>query len=227
MLHVVVLFARFHQALYLRGLRARQLDVILWDHGDLRGRRGDPRFGQRFLHLFERVGRRHDVPRGAIVFQIFGARFQHEVQQLVFARGLLGHGNFALAVEHPSDGAGFGHVAAVLAHEVAELTDHAVAVGGDDLNQHAHSARAISFEGGFLILLAFQLAGAAKNGALDVFTWHLRSLCRQNRGSQARVGVRFASADARSNADFSDDSREYAAALRVGGPFLMFNRGPF
>src|ERR1700687_182436 len=127
----------------------------------------------------------------------------------------------------PPDGAGFGHVAAVLAHEMAELTDHAVAVGSDNLNQHAHSTWAISFEGGFLILLAFQLAGAAKNGALDVFTWHVRSLCRQNRSSQARVGVWFASADARRNADFSDDSREYAAALRVGGPFLMFNRGPF
>src|SRR6267142_386538 len=227
MLHVVVFFERFHQANHLRGLRARQLDVVLRDHRDFRRCWSNSRLRQRFLHLLECVGRRRDVPRGAIVFQIFGARFQHEVQQLVFARGFLGNGNFALAVEHPPDGAGFGHVAAVLAHEMAELTDHAVAVGGDDLNQHAHSARAISFEGSFFILLAFQLAGAAKNGALDVFTWHVRSLCRQNRSSQARVGVRFASADARGNADFSDDSREYAAALRVGGPFLMFNRGPF
>ena len=58
---------------------------------------------------------------------------------------------------------------------------------------------------------------------LDGYSWtHV-----QNRGSQARIGVRVASADARGDADFADDSREYAAALRVGGPLLMFNCGPF
>src|SRR6266480_5996996 len=146
---------------------------------------------------------------------------------LPISRRFLGNRNFTLAVEHPPDGARFGHVAAVLAHEMAELTDHAVAVGGDDLNQHPHAARAVAFKGGFLILLAFQLPGASQNGSLDVVAWHVRGLSRQNRCSQARIGVWFAAADARGNADFADDSREYAAALRVGGPFFVFNRGPF
>src|SRR5229473_2391510 len=108
MLHVVVLFEGFDQAHHLGGLRARQLDVVLRDHGDLRRGRRNSRLCQRFLHFLEGVGRRHDVPGGTIVFQIFGARFQHEVQQLVFGCGFLGNGNFTLAVEHPSDGAGFG-----------------------------------------------------------------------------------------------------------------------
>jgi hypothetical protein len=110
---------------------------------------------------------------------------------------------------------------------VTELADHAVAVGRDHLNEHPHTSRAIAFKGGFLILFAFKLAGASKNGSLDVVTWHVRGLSCQNRGSQSRIGVRFATADARGNADFADNSREYAATLRVGGPFFMFNRGPF
>jgi len=83
-----------------------------------------------------------------------------------------------------------------------------------------------NLQSGFLILFAFELACAAQNRALDVFTWHVRGLRGQNRGSQARIGVRFAAADARCNADFADDSCENAAALRVGGPLLVFNRGP-
>ena len=110
---------------------------------------------------------------------------------------------------------------------MAELTNHAVAVGGDHLNQHAHAARAVAFKGGFLILFAFELAGASQNGSLDVVAWHVRGLSGQNRGSQARIGVRFAAADARGDADFADDSCENTATLRVSSTLLVFNRGPF
>ena len=211
----------------MRGLRAGQLNVVLRDHRYFRGRRRDPRLGQCFLNLFECIRRSHDVPRGAIVLQVFGARFQHEIQQLVFGGRFLGHRDLALAVEHPPDGAGFGQVAAVLAHKVAKLADDAVAVRGYHLNQHAYAARAVAFKRSFLVLLAFQLAGAAKNRALDVLIRHIFVLCRQNRRAKARVGVWFATADARSDGNFPDDSRESAAALRVGGRFLVFNCGPF
>src|SRR5258708_4034028 len=159
--------------------------------------------------------------------QILGASFEDQVQQLVFGRRFLWNRNLALSVKHPPDGAGFSQIAAVLAHEMAELADHAVAVGGDNLNQHAHSARSVAFKSGFLKLLAFQLAGAAKNGALDIITRHVGGLRCQNRGSQAWIRTRLTAADARGNADFADDSRENAAALGVGGPLLVFNRGPF
>ena len=220
-------FEGFDQAHHLGGLRTGELDIVLRDHGDLRGRGSNARLGQRFLHLLEGVRRRHDVPCGAVVFQIFGARFQDEVQQLVFAGRLLGNRNFTLAVEHPPDGTSFCHVAAVLTHEMAKLTDDAVAVGSDNLNQHAHSARAVAFEGRFLILLAFQLAGAAKNGALDVLVGHVLVLARQNRGSQARIGVWIAAADARSNGDFTNYSRKCLAPFGVGGRFFVLNGGPF
>ena len=58
-------------------------------------------------------------------------------------------------MEHPSHRSRFGQIAAVFAHEVTELPDNAVAVSCDDLNQHAHSARAVAFKGRFLVLLAF------------------------------------------------------------------------
>src|SRR5205807_9218400 len=41
MLHVVVFFERLDQAHHLRGLRASQLDVVLRDHPDFRGRGRD------------------------------------------------------------------------------------------------------------------------------------------------------------------------------------------
>ncbi len=86
-------------------------------------------------------------------------------------------------MEHPPDRAGFGQVAAVLAHQVAEFTDDTIAVRGNNLNQHAHASRAVAFKGRFLILFALELPSAAKNGALDVFTGHVGGLRGQNRGS--------------------------------------------
>ncbi len=130
-------------------------------------------------------------------------------------------------MEHPPNGADFGQVAAILAHKMAKLTNDAVAIRGDDLNQHAHSARTVAFEGGFLKLLAFELAGAAKDGALNVLVRHVFVFARQNGGSQARIGVRIAAADARRDGNFPNDARENAAALCVSGRFLVFNRCPF
>src|SRR5207249_5986201 len=109
----------------------------------------------------------------------------------------------------------------------AELADYAVAIRGHRLNQHAHTARSISLEGHFFVLLAFELPRAAQNGALDVVVRHVLVLRRENRRAQARIGVGIASADARRNRDFSNDSSKRAAALRVSRRFLMLNGGPF
>ncbi len=148
-------------------------------------------------------------------------------KHLVFAGRFFGDDDFALAAEHPSDGAGFGHVAAVLAHHVAHFADGAIAIGGDDLNQHADAARAVAFESDFFVLLAFELPGAAENGALDVVVGHVLVLGRKNGGAQAGIGIRVAAADARSDGDFANQSREDAATLGVRCRLLVFNRGPF
>jgi hypothetical protein len=95
----------------------------------------------------------------------------------------LRYGDLAFAMEHPANRAGFRHIAAILAHEVAEFTDDSVAVGGHDLDQHAHAARAVSFKCGFFVHLAFQLAGAPQDGALNVFIGHVLALGRQDGGT--------------------------------------------
>ncbi len=113
--------------------------------------------------------------------------FQHDVHHLVFAGLFFGDHDFAFAMEHPADGAGFRHVAAVFAHEVAEFANDAIAIGRDHLDQHANAARAVAFEGGFLILLALELAGAAQNSALDVFIGHVFIFTCEDGGAEARI----------------------------------------
>src|SRR6267154_3041592 len=225
-LHVVVLFKGFDQPNHLRSLRTGELDVILRDHANFRGCWSDSRFAQRLFYLFHSLRRSHYVPAGAIVFQIFRASLENDVQHFVFAGLLLGNYDFALAVKHPADRAGFGEVAAVFGHQVAKFADDAVAIRGHHLDQHAHAARSIALEGGFLVLFAFELAGTAQDGALDVFIGHIFILAGQNRGAQARIRIRVASADARGNGDFADDASEHATALRVGGRFLVLDGGP-
>src|SRR5207245_2320754 len=182
---------------------------------------------QHFLHSLEGFRWSHDVPRRTIIFQIFGARVEHEIQQFILAGGFLWNSNFSFAVEHPADRSGLRQVAAVLGHQVAKLAYQPVAIRGNRLNEHAHAAGTITLKGHFFVLLAFELAGAAQNGALDIVVWHVLVFRRKNRRPQARVGVRISAADTRGDRDFSYDSREHAAALRVGGRLLVLNRGPF
>src|SRR5579859_3650273 len=66
------------------------------------------------------------------------------------------------------------------AHEVPEFTDHAIAVRGNRLDQHANSARPIAFKHHFFILLALELAGAAHDGAFDIVVRHVLVLGGQN-----------------------------------------------
>ena len=98
-------------------------------------------------------------------------------------------------------------VAAVLAHGVAHFADRAVAVGGDDLNQNADAARAIAFKGDFIVLLTFELAGAAEDGALDIVVRHVLVFAGENRGTEAGIGIGIAAADASGDGDFANDAR--------------------
>src|SRR4029077_1841981 len=215
MLHVIVFFKRFDEAHHLRGLRAGQLDVILRDHSDFRRFRCNSRFSQCFFYFFQSFRRGHDIPRGAIIFQVVRTSFEHDVQHLVFASGFFGDADFALTAKHPTYRAGFRHVAAVLAHQVSEFTDDAISIGGDNFYEHADATRAVAFKGGFFVLLTFELTGAAEDGALDVIARHVSGLGRQNRSTQPRIRARFAAAYASSDADFADDSRENTATLRI------------
>src|SRR5208337_1622207 len=54
-----------------------------------------------------------------------------------------GNADFAFAVKHPAYGAGFRHVATILAHQVAKFADDSIAIGSDHLNQKSNPARAV------------------------------------------------------------------------------------
>jgi hypothetical protein len=60
------------------------------------------------------------------------------------------------------------------------------------LDDHAHAARAVALEVHFFVLLAFELPGAASDGALDVVIRHVFVLGRGNGGAQAGVRIRVA-----------------------------------
>ena len=64
-------------------------------------------------------------------------------------------------------------------------------------------------------------------GALDIVVGHVFIFGGEDRGAQARVGIRIAAAHSRGNGDFANQFGEDAAALGVGSRFFMLNCGPF
>ncbi len=110
---------------------------------------------------------------------------------------------------------------------MAKFADDAIAIRGDRLDQHPHAARSVALESHFFVLFPLKLAGAAQDGPLDVLTRHVFILTSQDGGPQARVRVRIAAADARSDSNFANHPGENAAALGVGGRLLVLDRGPF
>src|SRR5579872_7501352 len=225
-LYVVVFFESFDQPQHLRRLGTGQLDVILRYPADFGGIRGDAFFHQRAADCFKSFGRGQNFPSRAVIAQILGAGVQNNREHFVLVGLFFGYHDLALALEHPTDGAVFGHVSAVFVHQMAELADDAVAVGSHDLDDHAHASRSVALEVHFLVLLAFQLPSAARQGAFNVVIGHIFIFGRQNGGAQTRIGIRVAAAHASGNGDFADKFREYAAALGVGGRLLMFNCSP-
>ena len=131
-----------------------------------------------------------------------------------------------LRLKHPAHGAVFGHVAAVLVHHVADFADDAVAVGGDHFDDHAHAARAVALEIHLVVLLAFERSGAARQRSLDIVVRHVFIFGGQNRGAQARIGIRIAAAHTGSNGDFANQFGEYAAALGVSSRFFVLDCSP-
>ena len=162
---------------------------------------------QRLEHRFVRFGRREDLPLVAVVAQIVGAGIEHDGHELVFAGLVAGHEDLALALEHPGDAALLAHVAAVLGEDMADFADRAVAVIGGDVDQDGGAAGPVAFEHDFVDLAAFQFAGAAHDGLLDVVGGHADGFGGQDGGAQARIPVRIAAA-AGGDGDFLDDARE-------------------
>ena len=167
-----------------------------------------------------------DLPGVAFVVQVFAAVFEHDVHQLLFGGRVLFDGDQALLVEHEAHRAGLAQVAAVLREGVADLAYRAVAVVGQYIHNDGHAAGAVALEGDLLVVDAFQFAGAALDGALDVVLRHIFGLGRQNRGAQPGIGVRVAAALG-GNRDFLEQAGEYLAALGIQRALLVLDCGPF
>ena len=86
------------------------------------------------------------------------------------------------------------HVAAVLAEDVPDVADRAVAIVGRGLDQNRRAARPVAFEGDLFVGHARQLARAALNRTLDVVLRHVFSLCRSHCSAQSRILFRIAAA---------------------------------
>ena len=80
---------------------------------------------------------------------------------------------------------------------MAEFADRAVAVIGCDVDQHGRASGAVPFEHDFFDLPAFQLAGAAHDGLLDVVGRHAGGLGGDDGAAQTGIAVGIAAASAR------------------------------
>ena len=76
-------------------------------------------------------------------------------------------------------------------------------------------------------MLAFELAGAAQNGALDILIGHIFVFSGEDGGAEAGIGVGVAAADAGGDGDFANDASEDAAALGVSSRLFVLDGGPF
>ena len=109
---------------------------------------------------------------------------------------------------------------------MANLADGAIAIVGGDHHQDGGAARAVAFKHDLVDLAAFELAGAAHDGLLDVVGRHADGLGGGDGRSQARIHIRIAAVSGGDH-DLFNDARETLPALGVGGGFLVLDCRPF
>src|ERR1700761_1258093 len=190
-LHVVVLFECVVKLKHGLGALAFELDSALGDHGDLGGFGGNAGLLEGLQNglVSVRVGRRKNFPGTALVTDVVGTGVEHDAHELVFT-GLAGVDyDLAFAFKHPGNAALLTEIAAVLGEYVAYFAHGAVAVVGGDIDQHGCAARAVAFKENFVDLAAFELAGAAHNGALDVVGGHALGFGGNDCGAEAGVHI--------------------------------------
>src|SRR5215475_9481045 len=98
---------------------------------------------------------------------------------------------------------------------MADLAHRAVAVVSVNVEKDRHAARTISFERKFLVNGAWQFAGTALDGSLDIIGGHVLGFGGQNGSPQSRIGVGITASVLGCNADFLDKTGEYLAALGI------------
>ncbi len=169
-----------------------------------------------FGYGLEVLGVAENFPVFAFVTEVFGACIENDFGELIFAGGGLGYGDDTFLGEHPGDCSLGSEVAAVLREGVADFADGAVFVVGEDFDDERDATRAVALIGDLLVGDAFELAGAALDGALDVVGWHVLCFGGGDGSAETGVAVRIATAAGLgSYGDFLDQAGEDLATLRV------------
>src|SRR5215472_9633453 len=226
-LYVIVLFKGLHQPDHGVGRLPLELDVVLRNHRHGGGSGLNAGFLDRFENRLVRGGVGQNLPVVTVIAHVLRASVENQGHQVVFFGCDFGHDDVTLLVEHPGDGTGFGHVAAVLAEDVTDFADRAVAVVGVDLRQQGDTAGAVAFEHEFLIDGAGQFTGSTLDGTLDVVGRHVLSLRGRDGGAQAGIGIGVSPAVLGGDGDFLDKASENLAPLGVESALFVLDGGPF
>ena len=123
-------------------------------------------------------------------------------------------------VEHEGDRAGLGQVAAGSGERRAHLAGGAVAVIGQDLDDHSDPARAIALVADLVIALGIP-AGRLLDRAIDVVLRHVLRARRQHGGAQARVHRRVGHAQAGGDGDLARQLAEQLGLRRILPPLAV------
>src|SRR5215472_10348700 len=226
-LHVIVLFESFHQPDHGVGRLPFKLDVILGNHGYGGGSGLDAGFFDGFENSLVRGRVGQNLPVVTIIAHVFRTRVENQGHQVVFLGCDLGHDDVTLLVEHPRNRTGFGHVAAVLAEDVTDFADRAVAIVGVDLRQQGDTAGTVAFQYEFFVDGTGQFTGSTLDGALDVVGRHILRLRGRDGGAQAGIGIGISPAVLGGNRDFLDKASENLAPLGVESALFVLDGGPF
>src|SRR5438105_11039702 len=225
-LYVVDGLDRVEQLLHSGGVFAVEFDLRDRLHRHLGELGFELYLCQSVLYENEIIRRRDDLDRAVIVIDhVIGTCFQRSIDQLV----LIGPGRedkLAAMPEQKRDRAVGPEIAAVLGERVAHVGDRSNAIVGKAVDDHRGAVDTIAFIAYFVVVDAFELAGAALGGAIDGVLRHVVGRCLIYGESQSRVGRDIAATEFGRDRDLADEAGEDLAALGVGRSLLVLDVRP-
>ena len=187
----------------------------------------EPGFFQRVLHRGKIVRAGDDLDAAIVIADhVFRTGVDGGLHHFIF-RGAGREHQLPAMLELIRDTAVGAHIAAMFGEGVAHIGDRAHFVVGEAIHHHRRAAYAVAFIARFFIGHAFQLAGAAFDGAIDVVARHVFGFAFVDGEPQARVVVWVAAAHAGSHGDFFNQAGKNLAAFGVLAPFAVLNICPF
>jgi len=229
-LDVLVILEHIEQLFHvLDVLVALELDIGLRDEADVRADEGIVLLLERLDHVVERVGVGRDLENIVLGVEVIGAGIEriHHDGVLVIVAVLVVDDDNALAVERPAHAALRAHALAVLIEIVTDLRRGALAVVGQRLNDHGHTAGAVALVSNSLVVVGVARAERLVDGALDVVVGHIGCLRLGDDGRETGVVIRIARAALLDgDDDLLGDLGEGGAALGVSRALRLLDIVP-